>query len=112
MRMRKKWRVQPAEAAAFEAGGSPQPPLAGDGTPTGAGEAGKAQSHLGEVGNNQANQGDGRWMGAVGEAGMGTQMTDGWFAAPGAPTGGSPSSASLVWGAEQEVRKNPSKENR
>lgn len=85
------------EVAASEAAGSPRRPLGGDGTLMGGGGEGKAQSHWEEAGSSQVmSRGEEAEKGGVGEEGMGTQTADGAgpFAAPGAPAGGSPSSAS------------------
>lgn len=103
-------KVPTVEADASEAGGSPRPPLGGDGTLTGGEEEGKAQSHWGEAGSSRGmSRGEEAGRGEVGEEGMGTHGA-GMFAAPGGPTAGSPSSASPASEAEQEVQRNLSKE--
>lgn len=91
--MTKRWST--VEVAAFEAGGSPQRPLGGDGTLMGGEEEEKAQSHWGEAGSSQV-------MSQAEEVGVGEeeevmeiQRADGagLSATPAVPTGGLPSSA-------------------
>lgn len=82
--------------AASEAEGSPRPPLAGDGTPTGGGAEGKAQSHWGAVGRSQEKSRDEEAeTEEVGEEATGSQADNADLsAAPEVPTEDSPSSAS------------------
>lgn len=113
MTMMTRKRSLTVEVDASEAGGLPRQPLGGDGTLMDGEEEGKAQSHLGEVGSSRVmSRREEVGRGEVGEEGMGIQRADGagLFAAPGAPTGGLPSSASPAWGAEQGRQRNLLKE--
>lgn len=90
-------RSPTVEVAASEAGGSPRQPLGGDGTRMGGEEEGRAQSHWEGAGSSQGSRGEQAGQVEVVEEAMGT-LADGVgpSAAPGVPTGGSPSSASLA----------------